>query len=98
MLLLPIADDVPVPKGDTEVALLLRRCIHIGLHCVQKAQDDRPNMSAVVRMLNNPNEQIPVLAIPEPIPTIEEEGDVASLQEARLSSSVYETIDLTVLP
>ncbi|CAN4117748.1 unnamed protein product [Withania somnifera] len=28
------------------------RCIHVGLLCVQQNPDDRPNMSAVVLMLN----------------------------------------------
>lgn len=98
---------VPLPNVDSELALLLRRCIQIGLRCVQTAPNDRPDdMSAVVRMLRDPNEQIPPPTMPVPIAMpIEEEGDVASLPErweedvaslpeARVSTAtLYETLE-----
>uniref|UniRef100_A0A2N9HLB3 non-specific serine/threonine protein kinase n=1 Tax=Fagus sylvatica TaxID=28930 RepID=A0A2N9HLB3_FAGSY len=38
--------------GDFTVSEVLR-CIHVGLLCVQKRQEDRPNMSSVVQMLSS---------------------------------------------
>lgn len=78
---------VPLPNVDSELAFRLRRCIQIGLLCVQTRaeQDDRPDMPAVVRMLFDHNEPIraPRMAA-APIPTpIEEEEDVASPPQER---------------
>ena len=38
--------------GDFTVSEVLR-CIHVGLLCVQKRPEDRPNMSSVVQMLSS---------------------------------------------
>uniref|UniRef100_A0A2N9HM72 Receptor-like serine/threonine-protein kinase n=1 Tax=Fagus sylvatica TaxID=28930 RepID=A0A2N9HM72_FAGSY len=40
--------------GDFTVSEVLR-CIHVGLLCVQKRQEDRPNMSSMVQMLSSEN-------------------------------------------
>jgi len=37
----------------------VRRCIHIGLLCVQKFPNDRPAMSSVVTMLGNESASLP---------------------------------------
>ncbi|KAM3287025.1 hypothetical protein P3S67_020455 [Capsicum chacoense] len=37
---------------DTSSMLEISRCIHVSLLCIQQSPDDRPNMSAVVLMLN----------------------------------------------
>ncbi|KAF5730606.1 putative ATP binding protein [Tripterygium wilfordii] len=39
--------------GDSFVHSEVLRCIHVGLLCVQQRPEDRPNMSAVVLMLNS---------------------------------------------
>ncbi|KAL6651462.1 hypothetical protein ACP70R_010387 [Stipagrostis hirtigluma subsp. patula] len=50
--------DPAVAQPEPELLFGLERCIQIGLLCVQRSPDDRPDMSAVVAMLNNNNSQI----------------------------------------
>lgn len=51
-------DLLPLPETESEIASVLRRCIHIGLLCVQESPDDRPAMSTVVAMLTTKTSQI----------------------------------------
>ena len=41
--------------GDSFVVSEVLRCIHVGLLCVQKRPEDRPNMSSIVLMLGSEN-------------------------------------------
>ncbi|XP_040943770.1 G-type lectin S-receptor-like serine/threonine-protein kinase At1g11330, partial [Gossypium hirsutum] len=49
------------PKSNSKKEKEIKRCIHIGLLCVQEYANDRPTMSVVVSMLNNeiPNFKTP---------------------------------------
>ena len=68
----------------------LRRCIQVGLLCVQEQPDDRPAMSAVVEMLGSSCSE---LAEPM-VPMVVSNGALATLLEADLSRpALYETID-----
>ncbi|CAH2047911.1 unnamed protein product, partial [Thlaspi arvense] len=42
----------------------IRRCVHIGLLCVQDHSDDRPCISTVISMLGNENVDLPELKQP----------------------------------
>ncbi|CAN6236364.1 unnamed protein product [Urochloa humidicola] len=57
-----LLDPEVTPLPD-ELVPQLRRCIQIGLLCVQEVPNDRPFMSEVVEMLNNSNSN---LASPRP--------------------------------
>ncbi|MCD7463257.1 hypothetical protein HAX54_050216 [Datura stramonium] len=46
---------VDISLEDTSSMLEISRCIHVSLLCVQQSPEDRPNMSAVVLMLNGEN-------------------------------------------
>ncbi|RYR35896.1 hypothetical protein Ahy_A10g050993 [Arachis hypogaea] len=57
------ADNIP-PLTDPEISNLncnedIKRCIHIGLLCVQELARDRPTMIAVVSMLNSETVNLP---------------------------------------
>ncbi|XBJ05586.1 hypothetical protein VPH35_024342 [Triticum aestivum] len=49
---------VPLPKSEPEILPELKRCIQIGLLCVQEMPDDRPAMSEVVAMFTSTTSQI----------------------------------------
>ena len=49
---------VPLPESETELLSELKRCIQIGLLCVQETPGDRPAMSAVVVMLTSTESKI----------------------------------------
>ncbi|KAM3390945.1 hypothetical protein ACQJBY_012533 [Aegilops geniculata] len=49
---------VPLPKSKPEILPGLKRCIQIGLLCVQEMPDDRPAMSEVVAMFTSTTSQI----------------------------------------
>ncbi|KAM0927740.1 hypothetical protein ACQ4PT_002677 [Festuca glaucescens] len=49
---------VPLPESEPELLSELKRCIQIGLICVQETPGDRPAMSAVVSMLTSTTSQI----------------------------------------
>ncbi|CAN6229691.1 unnamed protein product [Urochloa humidicola] len=71
---------------------LLRRCIQVGLLCVQQQPDDRPAMSAVVEMLSSSSSDI----VEPTVPMIGNKTLAALLEESELSRpTVYEAIDLT---
>ncbi|KAE8811334.1 putative serine/threonine-protein kinase receptor [Hordeum vulgare] len=48
----------PLPKSEHEILPELKRCIQIGLLCVQEVPDDRPTMSEVVAMFTSTTSQI----------------------------------------
>ncbi|VAH53615.1 unnamed protein product [Triticum turgidum subsp. durum] len=49
---------VPLPKSEPEILPELKRCIQIGLLCVQEMPDDRPAMPEVVAMFTSTTSQI----------------------------------------
>ncbi|PUZ49089.1 hypothetical protein GQ55_7G297600 [Panicum hallii var. hallii] len=49
---------VPRPRADADLVSELRRCIQIGLLCVQRSPCDRPAMSAVLAMLTSRTSQL----------------------------------------
>ncbi|CAI9090993.1 OLC1v1025903C1 [Oldenlandia corymbosa var. corymbosa] len=48
------------PSAEMEIL----RCVHVGLLCVQESADDRPNMSAVLSMLNSEIRDLPPPKLP----------------------------------
>ncbi|KAL6844524.1 hypothetical protein ACP4OV_026197 [Aristida adscensionis] len=50
--------DPAVAQPEPELLFELERCAQVGLLCVQQSPDDRPNMSAVVAMLNSNSSEI----------------------------------------
>ena len=80
----------PAPATAKPELAQLRRCIQVGLLCVQEQPDDRPAMSAVVEMLGSSCSE---LAEPM-VPMVVSNGALATLLEADLPRpAVYETID-----
>ncbi|CAL5025269.1 unnamed protein product [Urochloa decumbens] len=71
---------------------LLRRCIQVGLLCVQQQPDDRPAMSAVVEMLSSSSSDL----VEPTVPMVGNKTLAALLEESDLSRpTVYEAIDFT---
>jgi len=67
------------------------RCIHVGLLCVQQRPEDRPDMSAVVLMLNGDK------LLPQPkVPGFYHGSDKAYLS-GKFKSFSYNDVSLTVL-
>jgi len=84
-----LLDPAVAPAPAKPELLLLRRCIQVGLLCVQEKPDERPAMSAVVEMLSCSSSELL-----EPVVPMVSNGILATLLEADLSRpTVYETID-----
>ncbi|KAF7018712.1 hypothetical protein CFC21_031968 [Triticum aestivum] len=49
---------LPLPESEPELLSGLKRCIQIGLLCVQEMPSDRPTMSAIVALLTSTTSQI----------------------------------------
>ncbi|TVU32349.1 hypothetical protein EJB05_24074, partial [Eragrostis curvula] len=49
---------VPRPRSDPDILSELRRCIQIGLLCVQQSPGDRPTMTAALAMLTSKSSQL----------------------------------------
>uniref|UniRef100_A0ACD5UFC3 Uncharacterized protein n=2 Tax=Avena sativa TaxID=4498 RepID=A0ACD5UFC3_AVESA len=85
---------VPLPESEPELLSELKRCIQIGLLCVQETPCDRPAMSAVVAMLASPTLQIDP---PRTAAVIDSEGAVPSNSSHGLETNLLRatTTDLT---
>lgn len=80
----------PAPAIAKPELAQLRRCIQVGLLCVQLKPDERPAMSAVVEMLDSSCSEL----VEPTVPMVVSNGALATLLETDLSRpTVYETID-----
>jgi len=75
--LLDIAVVLPHPESEPELLLELKRCIEIGILCVQEIPGDRPTMSNIVAMLTSTTSHID-----QPkYPTINNSATISSLDQ-----------------
>ncbi|CAL5025270.1 unnamed protein product [Urochloa decumbens] len=87
-----LLDPVVIPAPARGELPLLRRCIQVGLLCVQQQPDDRPAMFAVVEMLSSSSSEL----IEPTVPMVGNKTLAAVLEVSDLSRlTVYETIDFT---
>lgn len=90
-----LLDPAVTPAPSRAELPLLRRCIQVGLLCVQQQPDDRPAMSAAVEMLSCSSSEL----VEPTVPVVSFRTLVATstlLEEADLSrSKLFQTIDFT---
>lgn len=86
--------DQVILESSPSRAQQVRRCIGIGLLCVQQVADDRPKMSAVVAMLENE-----ALEVPNPKPPgffADGQSEIPSSSRRECSTTVGSTYQYTV--
>lgn len=74
--------------SNTFIESQVKRCIHVGLLCVQKFAEDRPVMSSVVFMLGNDEAIIPYPKEPGFFPEESSSFDTSVCQESSTISDV----------
>jgi hypothetical protein len=90
MELLDIAMALPHPDSEHEILSELKRCIDVGLLCVQQTPGDRPAMSAIVAMLTNKASHID-----RPRNPTMDSTATPSARDHETDLSISSTIDLT---
>lgn len=90
MELLDIAMALPHPDSEHDILSDLKRCIDVGLLCVQQTPGDRPAMSTIVAMLTNKTSHID-----RPRNPTMDSTAMPSSRDHETDLSISSTIDLT---
>ncbi|KAJ6966567.1 hypothetical protein NC652_004199 [Populus alba x Populus x berolinensis] len=79
------------PEQDSSTLSEIIRCIHVGLLCVQKRPEDRPNMSSVIVMLSSG------ISLPQPKqPGFFTERNLPELESSTSNQKSFCTNEITV--
>jgi hypothetical protein len=79
------------PEQDSCTLSEIIRCIHVGLLCVQKRPEDRPNMSSVIVMLSSG------ISLPQPKqPGFFTERNLPERESSSSNQKSFSTNEITV--